>query len=93
MDAKRKGGEAYMAAMLLVGFLLGALTMGLVWNRRVRTGQADSAQAELAASQLRLRDYASGQILKGAVRDVEQIADDYRVFHVGGPAEAGIMLL
>lgn len=93
MNAKRKGGEAYMLAMLLIGFLLGALTMGLVWNRRVRTGQADSAQAELAASQLRLRDYAIGQMLKGAVPDFEHISDYYRVFHLEFPAEAFMLLV
>lgn len=93
MNAKRKGGEAYMVAMLLIGFLLGALTAGLALKRRSGAKLEPAQNAELAASQLRLRDYAIGQMLKGAVPDFEHISDYYRVFHLEFPAEAFMLLV
>lgn len=82
-----------MVAMLLIGFLLGALAAGLVLKRRSGAKLEPAQNAELAASQLRLRDYAIGQMLKGTVPDFEHMADYYRVFHLEFSAEAFMLLV
>ena len=82
-----------MVAMLLIGFLFGALAAGLVLKRRSGAKPEPVQDSELAASQLRLRDYAIGQMLKGTVPDFEHMADYYRVFHLEFPAEAFMLLV
>ena len=82
-----------MAAMLLIGFLLGAGAMGLIMRLRGRKKPDDAQRAELAASQLRLRDYAIGQMLRGTVPDFEHMEDYYRVFRLEFPAEAFMLLV
>ena len=82
-----------MAMMLVIGFLLGATVTGLVlvWRRGVK--QSATQDSELANAQLRLRDYAIGQMLKGTVPDFEHMADYYRVFHLEFPAETFMLLV
>ncbi len=82
-----------MAMMLVIGFLLGAAAMGLVLVRRGGAKQMAAQDSELANAQLRLRDYAIGQMLKGTVPDFEHMTDYYRVFHLEFPAEAFMLLV
>lgn len=80
-----------MVGMLLAGILIGAVAAWFVMRRRSETKE-NPQQAELAASQLRLQDYAIGQMLKGNVPNFERIADYYRVFHLEFPAQAFMLL-
>lgn len=80
-----------MVGMLLAGILIGAVAAWFVMRRRRETKE-NLQQAELAASQLRLQDYAIGQMLKGNVPNFERIADYYRVFHLEFPAQAFMLL-
>ena len=81
-----------MVGMLLAGILVGAVAAWFVMRRRSETKE-NPQHAELAASQLRLQDYAIGQMLKGNVPNFERIADYYRVFHLEFPAQAFMLLV
>ena len=80
-----------MVGMLLAWILVGAVAAWFVMRRRSETKE-NPQQTELAASQLRLQDYAIGQMLKGNVPNFERIADYYRVFHLEFPAQAFMLL-
>lgn len=81
--------------MMLSGVLLaalGACTALLLRQRRRFQGMRREAR-ELARSQVRLREFALGQLIRGNTPDFSLIEDYNRVFHLEFSAEAFMLLV
>ena len=86
-----------MALVILLSALVGGLLTGLFFLLHRSKKTADTAENAMAAqalarSQLRLQDYAIGQMLKGNTPDFTHLEDFYRVFRLEFPAEAFMLL-
>lgn len=86
-----------MALVILLSALAGGLLTGLLFLLHRSKKAADTAENAMAAqalarSQLRLQDYAIGQMLKGNTPDFTHLEDFYRVFRLEFPAEAFMLL-